>query len=265
MFCRDSTIRAGTVYGEVAAPIKCRSWNCPECGPERQRQLQSTCINGKPNRFITITCRRGQYHTPEDAAAAIAKAWRTVIQRWRRQQKWHRCEYICVFEPHASMWPHMHILWRGHWIEWSWLSDQMKQLLNSPRVHVSAIKSPKQAAFYVAQYFTKAPTKFGNSKRYWTSRKYGKPYNTDAPRAFPKGMAVSRVPQPIHKILTDWIADSRAIWHIKSRIFGWGELVDETTGEIFPRPPDAETWERPIDYEAERPGATSAPGRVDRA
>lgn len=243
MFCGETSIRASTHYGETIATIKCRSWGCPECAETRQRQLQSQCINGKPNRFLTITCRAGQFGSKEANAAAIAKAWRTVVQRWRRQEKWHKCQYICVFEPHISGWPHLHILYRGHWMRQQWLSDQMNALLNSPRVHISAIHNSKQAAFYVAKYFSKGPQKFGNSKRYWTSQDYAKPYNTDAAPAFPKGIPVCMVPKPASELLQSWYHESRQVWTIRNKIFMWGELVDEQTGEIFARPPDAVLYE----------------------
>lgn len=243
MLCRDSTIRLATDYGEVAAPIKCRAWTCEMCAPERQAQMQSTCINGKPNRFITITCRRGQFATPEEAAAAIAKAWGTAVLKWRRLNKWHKCEYFCVFEATKAGWPHLHVLWRGHWLDYQWLSKLMSKLLNSPRVHVSAINTRKQAAFYVSKYFSKAPVRFGTCKRYWSSRNFGKPYNTDAPRAFPDGMKPSMVPRPITEIVKEWIRDRKDIWHIKERLFGWGQIVDTITGEVHGPPPDAEPYE----------------------
>lgn len=243
MLCGDASIRATSHYGEVIAPIKCRSWLCENCAPLRQGQLESRCIHGKPNRFVTITCRRGQFETKEEAAAAISAAWRTVVLRWRRKQKWHKAEYICVFEPHKSGWPHLHILWKGHWIDWSWLSEQMTMLLNSPIVHISAINSAKQAAFYVAKYFSKNPEKFGNSKRYWTSKNWPKAHDTDAPRAFPETIECNMVPTRCIDLVKSWFRESKEVWHIKSRVFGWGELVDETTGEVHPRPPDAQIYE----------------------
>lgn len=239
MLCREASIRASTDYGEVIAPIKCRSWGCDYCAPERQAQLQSTCINGRPNRFITITCRYGEFGTKELAAAAIVKAWQQVVLEWRRQNKWHKCQYICVFEETKRGWPHLHILWRGHWISGTWLSTRMDTLLNSPRVDIQRLKSIKQSAFYVAKYFTKAPIRFGTCKRYWKTQSYGKPYSTDAAPAFPKGVPVSHVPTNYQDLLKDWYREGRNVWTIRNRIFGWGFLVNSETGEIFERPSEA--------------------------
>lgn len=239
MFCGETSIRASSHYGEVATAIKCRSWGCPDCFEMRQRRLASQCINGKPNRFITITCRYGEFGTKEKAAAAIAKAWRDTVKQWRRLQSWHKCEYIAVFEPTDHGWPHLHILWRGHWIAQQWLSAQMNTRLNSPIVDIRAVDSARQRAFYVSTYFSKAPERFGTSKRYWSSRNYGKPYDTDVEPAFPKGTHPVMVPRTIGELLQAWYRESKTVWQIKNRIFGWGELVNEETGEVYARPSEA--------------------------
>lgn len=242
VLCRDATIRASTELGEVATPLKCKSWHCEECGPERQHQLQNRCIRANPHRFITITCRRGEAATPEDAAKKLADAWRTIVRRWRRLEAHHRCEYICIFEKHKSGWPHLHILWKGHWVSWKWLSNQTRELLNSPHVDIRRIDSTKQCVAYVAKYLSKSPERFGTCKRYWTSKGWPKHRDTDAPKVFPEQIKVAIVPKRLHEILSEWVREDRDIWHYKMKLFGWGELYDENTGEIFARPPDAEPY-----------------------
>lgn len=228
-FCREQSIKASCQFGEIAAAIKCRSWNCELCAPWRQRQLQARAIEGKPNRFITITCRVGQFGSKEGNARAIAAAWRTVVLRWRRLNKWHKCEYLCVFEPHISGWPHLHVLWSGHWIGWQWLRDQMIQLLNSQHVHVSRIRGEKSAAFYVAEYFSKAPTRFGTAKRYWTSKLWPKCKLTDAPKAFPKDIPIIRVNTPIQEIVASWRRAYKNVCEIPPDLWGWGTLWNPGT------------------------------------
>lgn len=222
MYCRERSVIASTPFGEVAAAIKCRSWLCPECAVWRQKCLMSQCIIGKPNRFLTITCRPGEFGSMETNAKAIAAAWRTVVQRWRRLAKWHKCEYICVFEPHESGWPHLHVLWRGHWIGQAWLSEQMSALLNSPVVHVSRIKGAKSAAYYVAKYFSKTPTRFGTAKRYWTSKNYGKCTDTDAEPVFRKGIPKTMSRDSIDDHIRDWHRRSKVVWYVGTDIAGWG-------------------------------------------
>lgn len=265
MFCGETSIVSTSHFGQVASPVKCKRWGCPNCNDWRTKCLQARCIEGKPNRFITITCRAGQFGSPEANAQAISKAWATVVLRWRRLNKWHRCEYICVFEPHLSGWPHLHILWRGHWIERAWLSTNMASLLNSPIVHVSKIKGAKSAAFYVAKYFSKEPEKFGKSKRYWTSRNWPKLSHIDAQRAYHKGFPTDIVQQSIANIIAEWKRYSKEVWHQAPNKWGWGVLWEPPRD----RPKKRETllpwrdhWPR---MPLPRPGSPMASRRGQRA
>jgi hypothetical protein len=253
VLCKDATIRASTHLGEVATALKCKSWHCDECGPERQRQLQNRCIRAKPQRFITITCRRSEAASPEEAAKKLAEAWRTIVRKWRKLTPYNKCEYICIFEAHKSGWPHLHILWKGHWIQWKWLSDQMNHLLNSPHVDIRQIQNSRQCVAYVAKYLSKHPERFGTAKRYWTSKGWPKHTDTDAAQVFPKGIKVAMVPRPLREILTEWARDDKQIWHDNMKFFGWGELVDEQTGEIFAQPPTAKPYEPDNAFDAWEP------------
>lgn len=236
-FCREQSIKASCHFGEVAAPIKCRSWHCPDCGPWRQSCLQARGIEGKPNRFLTITCRRGRYPTPEATAAAISEAWRTAVRRWRRLNSWHRCEYLCVFEPHKSGWPHLHVLWKGHWLAYRWLQAQMQELLGSPIVHVSQIGGERSAVYYVTKYFSKAPARFGKLKRYWTSKNWPKLHNTSVTPAFRKGFPIDRVNQPIQEIEKDWKRWGKEIWRSPPEVIGWGVLFNPLKDRVATGPP----------------------------
>lgn len=224
MFCGETSILATSHFGEVAGPVKCKRWGCPNCTDWRQRCLQARCIEGKPNRFITFTCRRGQYPTPIEAAKAMVEAWRKIVQRWRRLNKWHKCEYLAVFEPHVSEWPHMHILWKGHWLSQEWLSQQGSELLNSPVQHVSKIKDEKSAAFYVGKYFSKEPTKFGTCKRYWTSKNWPKLAHIDASKAFHNGFPIGIVNATIQSIKANWIRWHKEVTEVPPNLIRWGVL-----------------------------------------
>lgn len=194
-------------------------------------------IEGKPNRFITFTCRRGQYATPALTAKAMVAAWRTIVLRWRRLNPWHKCEYLCVFEPHKTGWPHMHILWKGHWIERQWLSDQGMELLNSPIQDIRQITSAKHAAFYVAKYFSKAPEKFGTCKRYWTSKNWPKIKHIDADRAFHNGFPIALVNMQIDKVIREWERNKKEIWTKPPDVVGWGALTNIGVSPRNAKPP----------------------------
>jgi len=236
MFCQETSLLATAHLGQAATSLKCRSWFCPNCAPRRQRQLQAIAMDGTPNRFLTITCRRGQFATPTETAKAIVAAWRTVVRLWRRLNKWHKCEYLAVFEPHQSGWPHLHILWRGHWIDQTWLSQQMTLILNSPVVHISRISNVKSAAHYVAKYFSKAPTKFGTCKRYWKSGKYGGLKHTAAPKVFRRELSPEIVNRKIADIEAEWIWRGKIVRTVGADVIAWGKLENFPENYTPPRP-----------------------------
>lgn len=265
MFCGEQTILASSNFGQVAAPVKCKRWDCPNCAEWRARCLQARGMEGKPNRFITFTCRRGQYASEIETARAMVKAWRTIVQRWRRVAPWHKCEYMAVFEPHKSGWPHMHILWAGHWIDQKWLSQQGQELLNSPRQDVRQIRNVQEAVAYVTKYFSKAPTKFGTCKRYWTSKGWPKIQHLDTTKAFHKGFPTELVNQRIHDIVAQWKRYARVVWTQPPDVFGWGCLWEAGRSPRTPRPPP---WNHAFGFQVAKTRGNRAPlarGRGVRA
>jgi len=160
--------------GEVAAgAIWCKSWLCEYCAPIRQKQLMAQAVSGNPNKFITLTSRyRPDEMTPSDAARQLVHAWRMVVQRGKREKLFKDIQYIAVFELTKKGWPHLHILARCSFLAQSWLSDRLREYADSPIVDVRTVKSRKRAAWYIAKYTAKAPTKIDGCKRYWRTRGY---------------------------------------------------------------------------------------------
>lgn len=256
MFCGEQSIVTSSHFGQIACPVKCKRWGCPNCQEWRQNCLMARCIEGKPNRFITFTCRAGQHPSKAAQAKAMSQAWRTVVQRWRRLKPYHKCEYICVFEPHVSGWPHMHVLWKGHWIAQKWLSKQGKELLNSPVQHVSLIKNAKQAAFYVAKYFSKEPEKFGTAKRYWTSKNWPKLKHINPEGAFHKGFPIELVNKTISSIVETWRRYAKEVYEIPPNLYAWGSLTNFHSEPHKPRPPP---WNDVFGFQVSRTGCRRSP------
>lgn len=170
--CGIDAIEAENNLGGAAFARKCNCWPCPICGPRKRWLLIRQIAAGHPNRFATITCREGQFETVEIAAAKLSWFWKIVVQRWRRLKRGNKCEFAVVREAQENGWPHLHIAWRGSWLDWEWLRDQATELLNSPSVDVRYIYDPKRASQYIAKYIGKAPHRFGTLKRYWFSKNY---------------------------------------------------------------------------------------------
>jgi hypothetical protein len=170
--CGVSTIEADDNLGGVGFPINCNCWRCLGCEPRNKRRLRRQIAAGRPNRFITLSCREGAFGDPVIAAAKQRKAWNLVVHRWRRLNPGKTCEYAVVCEEHKNGYPHLHIAWLGGWIDQRWLSEQMEGQMNSPIVDVRAVKGWYGVASYLASYLKKAPHQYGTMKRFWFSQGY---------------------------------------------------------------------------------------------
>lgn len=221
-YCGEHTAVKETRTEVEAISLRCRSWLCDHCYPTRKRGLMANMIGGKPNTFLTLTCRRSEFDKPEDAARALSHAWRLVRLRAIRESKrdltkrpqpagpapeggWPRMKdgttprqviltdgklpFITVVEAHKSGWPHLHILARSKWIGWQWLSLQMTALLNSPIVSVMRLTEKGRIAAYCAKYCGKCAHKYDTTKRYWQSHDFDLRLDEDgkdAPRILAK-------------------------------------------------------------------------------
>lgn len=172
MLCQGRTAVAVCPGHAIATTIFCRSWGCPECAERRSAQLIALAISGQPTRFITLTSKRRPGLTPEAAAKQQVHGWQVSVKRWKRLRPGNDCDYMPVFEATKNGWPHLHILWRGPWIDQKWLSSQMDELTGSPVVWVEKIDDSKKAARYIAKYCGKEPHRFGTCKRYWSTQGY---------------------------------------------------------------------------------------------
>lgn len=204
-YCGSQTFVKRHAEVREASVLRCRAWTCDDCAPCRRAQLIAQAHRGQANTFITLTCRKVEGLSPEEAAARLANAWRIIHKRalreaarnpdkvpfpggeWPddrygvkpgfpipRQVRLHddRLEYLVVVEAHVSGMPHLHILCRSAWIGQQWLSMQMLDLLDSPVVFVQRVSARSQVNAYIAKYCGKCAHKFGNTKRYWESKGY---------------------------------------------------------------------------------------------
>lgn len=156
----------------VAVTLRCRSWTCDDCSIMRKRQLIAQGIGGRPTKFLTLTSRKRDDMSEEDAAAELSRAWRVLRKRIMRKKKLSKLPFIAVMERHKSGWPHMHLLLRMPFISQRWLSKQMAELCDGPVVWIEHLWDTKKAAAYCAKYCSKCTQKIGFSKRYWQSKDY---------------------------------------------------------------------------------------------
>lgn len=154
-----------TVY-----PVRCKSWNCPDCQHYRARLLRAQAYEGKPDKFITITVNPHWFNSPEERCREMTKAWRDFVREWRRTHGGKRIEYMYVIERTKRGEPHMHILARSDWIPQKELSAWMARRMGAPVVDIQKPRTRRGAVRYIAKYVTKELHQFDGSKRYFRSR-----------------------------------------------------------------------------------------------
>jgi len=147
--------------------LKCRSWGCELCQPDRKKELIELARSGRPRTFITITVNPAVGADPLDRARSLVKAWRLIVKRAKRRHGYKTLAYLCVFEATKAGEPHLHILSRVPWLDQKWLSAQMAEIAEAPIVDIRKVRSAKHVAHYIAKYIGKQPHKFGTLKRYW--------------------------------------------------------------------------------------------------
>ena len=171
-YCGEHTAVKSSRDQATIVTLRCKSWTCPECREQRQDQLIAQAIGGKPNKFLTLTSRRVEGITPEQAAKRLSWAWRVCRLRLMRHYKLKELPFLAVVERHLSGWPHMHVLLRSPWLDQRLISKWMAELCDGPRVWIVALQDAGRAAVYCSKYAGKCVQKVGTTKRYWQTRDY---------------------------------------------------------------------------------------------
>jgi hypothetical protein len=167
----------------------CRRWECDECGPSKAAALRARARAGSPNRFVTLTCRTWRAETIPERADLLLKAWQRYRLWWRRENQCAKFEYVAVWEVGKKENVHLHILVRGPWLEQKQLSDFFGNEIDSPVVHVRAVRSVARAAKYAFKYITKDLIKIAGRHRYMFSHDYEPDASEFTPAAFFKEMS----------------------------------------------------------------------------
>lgn len=175
MLCSERSLVNRGPHAYRAVSLKCRSWGCELCQPDRQKQLIALAQSGQPTTFITLTCNPARGHSPASRARDLAHAWPKIVKRACKKYGYSSMPYLCVFEATKRGEPHLHILCRVKWISQRWLSDQMRKMTGAPIVDIRAVKSKKAVAYYISKYIGKQPHRFATCKRYWQTRSWKVP------------------------------------------------------------------------------------------
>jgi hypothetical protein len=133
-------------------PLRCKRWQCPKCGVDRVRQTMARIgagISLGRVRFFTLT-------SPGDEDAATS--WAELPSRWKRfhqrvKRRYPDFEYIAVSEEQKRGHAHMHVLYRGPYIDWRVLRA-MAAASGFGRIADIRTTNPNLAR-YMVKYLTK--------------------------------------------------------------------------------------------------------------
>jgi hypothetical protein len=203
-YCGEHTAVKGNVDFAVAVTLKCKSWTCPDCTDQRKAQLIAQGIGGTPNKFLTLTTRRVEGMTPEQAAKRLSYAWRLCRLRLMRHYKMKSLPFIAIMERHVSGWPHLHLLLRAKWLDQKLLSNWMKELADGPNVWIEHLDKSHKAVVYCAKYCGKCAQKIGTSKRYWQSRDYDQREKPEPKIKFAPGEGWEMWPYDLYRMSQNW-------------------------------------------------------------
>ena len=168
--CRSRMSLVKIKYKEVGVgQLKCKCWDCVECGPRNRRRLQDRARRGCPNKFLTITSGPGNTGTPSEQACVLKKGWKNTRQYLKRHGLKEKIHFIAVWELTKAGNPHLHLLLRSKYIPQKLISDLMDRYCNSPIVDIRAVKNQRVASFYITKYIAKNPARFKGCKRHWSS------------------------------------------------------------------------------------------------
>jgi hypothetical protein len=167
------------------------------------KQLRAIAASGEPNACLTLTVNVATGENIVERYKLLHNAWKILVKRVLREfmkppeKRWRlttdedyeyyeissyhrtrrvkaksikRLHYMAFPEETENHQPHLHILLRTKYIPQRWISQQMKQIINSPIVWIEKVKGAPGAIAYVTKYVTKMPAQFGTSKRYWCSK-----------------------------------------------------------------------------------------------
>lgn len=119
-----------------------------------QRCFTGMAVKGRL-RFLTLTT------SDEAMALDIHKSWRKLVMRLRR--RFGAFEYMGVRE-HKGERQHLHIIFRGAYLEQSIVSALWGDIHKSPVVDIRAVRGQRAGVSYIAKYLSKE-----TASRYWAS------------------------------------------------------------------------------------------------
>ncbi len=137
----------------VVAPVRCKAWECPTCGPIKRFAWIQKIISGNPDREMTLTMPAQNCRDLISAVIFLKEAFKCLVAKIRRQ--FGTFEYVLVWELTLKGVPHAHIVFRGKYIPQSWIAQSWKKLGAGYIVDIRSLKSVPARAFHATKYLAK--------------------------------------------------------------------------------------------------------------
>lgn len=116
--------------------------------------LEFAAARGERVRFLTLT-------SMPSSTKAIHDSFRSFVKRVRRKGKF---EYLAVKEFTKSGLAHLHILYRGIYLNQAWISETWQQIHGAKIIYIEDVRGDlKQVANYLAKYI------ISEGERFWWS------------------------------------------------------------------------------------------------
>ncbi len=171
----------------------------------RVRQLIAAAIKGEPTRFLTLTLRRSDKMSAEQAARWMVCARAELFRRMAKKLRIKKIAHLTVMERHKTGWPHMHSLLRCGFVHVKWIKRQWYNITGSFIAWIEEIEDTRKAARYCAKYISKSLQKFRYSKRYTKSQDYCDETKIKAARSEWKGAHTQFHRKHISEIIERWV------------------------------------------------------------
>lgn len=186
VLCTERSLVKHSANRLTIKPLRCKCWGCTHCVHQKRRELWFKAFKGEPQRFLTLTVRKGHFTSPEETAREMVKGWRALRQFLERSLNIKKITFLAVFEAHESGWPHLHILLRGSFIHHHIIRKWWAARFDSFEIDIRYVKNSRQRANYVSKYVSEAPEVFASCRRYWCSQDWDKkPKQNDTPQGEP--------------------------------------------------------------------------------
>jgi hypothetical protein len=149
---RQKTVNPDGTFSDIYTRVCCKSWDCPHCRPIKGRWLQDQIAHvfaDSDLHMLTFT-----YFQNKPAV----EVWKNLGKTWNRLLTYIRKHtinfvYIRIVEPHASGYPHIHVLC-NQYLNFSKITKYLTKQGFGWNAHQTAI-SLESGRNYVAKYLTK--------------------------------------------------------------------------------------------------------------